>query len=68
MTTSGGFGPGAVFNPNLVPAADDDVVGEPVTEPEDASDDDVAEQGAVAAQMDEPEVAEAIERLKPTND
>lgn len=68
MSMNAGFGPGAVFNPNLVPAADDDVVGETEPEPEEASDSEAAEQGAVAAQIDEPEVAEAIERLKPTDD
>lgn len=69
MTVGGGFGaPGPVFNPGLVPAADDAEIADTETEVEEPSDADVAEQSDVAARLDDPEVAEAIEHLKPTSD
>lgn len=70
MTVGGGFGaPGPVFNPNLVPTADDEKVSV-TTEDEtvDASADELAEHGSVTAHLDDPEVAEAIEHLRPTKD
>lgn len=68
MTVGGTFGaPGPVFHPGLVPPADDAVATDTDTEAEAASDTDVSEQGSVSAHLDDPEVAEAIEHLKPTS-
>ena len=69
MSTTGGFGgEGAVVVPAFVPedqAEDARSEDKPV---EDASPDEVAEEAAVVAHLDDPEVDEAIERLRAAQD
>ena len=71
MTTTGGFGgEGPVFVPAFVPgdeAADGEnrTADRPV---EDASPDEVAEEAAVVEHLDDPEVDEAIARLRADQD
>lgn len=69
MTTNSMGGSGAVFVPKLVPARDD--VDEAVTresEPEDATQAEINEEASVAAHLDDPDVTEAIEKLRHADD
>ena len=69
MSTTGGFGgEGPVVVPTFVPE-DEAEVAQPEDQPvEDASPDEVAEEAAVVAHLDDPEVDEAIEELRAAQD